>query len=133
MANLMSELSGLSGKRIVFCERDGVQQLHLRRTFQMAGLVVVGVATTAGDTHSLVVRERPDIVLLDTSLSDGNASEVARAILEACPLCLVLITTDPNLEARAAELGVTRCLVKPFDAETLLSSLQEALTKRPPS
>ena len=127
MASLTSYRSGLSGKRVVFCAQDGMQDIYLRHILPRADLLIVGEANTGADTLLLVSRERPDIVLLDTPYLDTDMSEVIRAILEVCPLCLVLLTCDLEVEERAAQLGVSACLAKPFKAETLLACLQRAL------
>lgn len=46
------------------------------------------------------------------------------------PVIFVTAFPDEKVQARAAELGAVRVLTKPFDGETLVSSLEKALSKR---
>jgi two-component system response regulator NreC len=62
-----------------------------------AGLSVVGEAATAAATLSEVPPLRPDIVLLDLALPDGDGVEVARALCAAAPaLKIIALTMYPE-------------------------------------
>ena len=63
------------------------------------GLVPVGVAAGVAEAHDLIARERPDVVLLDQHLRDGDGLGLCRRIkAEAKPPRVVLYTALPDEE-----------------------------------
>ena len=89
--------------------------------------------------HSLVAfrgalraQLRPDLVLLDVDLPDGNGFtelEALRAKPDYAKLCVVMLTarTDEASIARGVLLGANGYVTKPYSAETLQSAIQKAL------
>jgi len=63
------------------------------------GLVPVGAAAGAADAHALLARERPDVVLLEQHLRDGDGIGLARRLkAEGHPVRIVMYTTPPHAE-----------------------------------
>ena len=57
--------SPLTGKRAVIVDDEGIIVMHLTRVLHKAGSLVVGNAQTARAGIDLVLKERPDYVLMD--------------------------------------------------------------------
>lgn len=73
--------------------------------------------------------EAPDIVLLDLLMPGVNGAELFRTLVERelATIPIILMTADNHaVEALIAE-GVKFMLLKPFDLQTLLDCVHEAL------
>jgi len=82
------------------------------------------------------VRSREfDLVLLDVRLPSLEGLEVLRAIRETKPqLPVIMMTAYESVQTRtrAEELGAQAYLVKPFETDALLASVQSVLGAGPP-
>lgn len=91
---------------------------------------------TAKDAVSAVsvgVKNRPDVVVLDVSLPAGDgflvADRLQRLVASAAtPIIFITASANPTLRERAAKLGATAFLTKPFDATTLADAIESALS-----
>lgn len=100
----------------------------LRISLTGAGMDV----TTADDgLHGLEVLEslRPDAIISDVNMPRLNGFgfiEQVRKIdhLRATPILMLTTENAPELKARARNAGATGWIVKPFDPQKLVSSLQ---------
>ena len=104
--------------------RTGLYELLTRRNLEVVGMT--GVAEEALD---LVVREAPDIVLLDLRMGEANGLEILRDIRKALPDQRVIILTTSIEEGdvlRALKLGADGYLLKDMDADNLVQHLQQA-------
>jgi len=73
-----------------------------------AGVEVVGLAPTVAAAVEMVASSRPDVVLMDVRLPDGNGIEATSRVLEVHPGAAVVVLTahaDPLFALRAAEAG----------------------------
>jgi len=121
--------SSLLGKRIVVVEDEGIIQLQLRRTLTRLGLIVAGVANSGTGGVEVVLRERPDLVLMDIRMpGEIDGLEAVRRILAGYRVCVVMLSAYATEEylARAKEIGTCGYLLKPFVGETLLAQLEQA-------
>ncbi|MEX2196228.1 MAG: response regulator transcription factor [Thermoleophilaceae bacterium] len=86
-------MSGLP--RVVIVDDHGLFRAGVRA--ELEGLVeVVGDTGTVDDAVACVLRERPDVVLLDVHMPDGGGMEVIRRVAETDPgmLFLALSVSD---------------------------------------
>lgn len=122
------EPSLLVGKRIVIVEDEGVTQLQLRRSLTRMGLVVAGVANSGESGMKVVLRERPDLVLMDIRMpGELDGLEATRRILLEYRVCIIMLTAFAveEYQTRAKEIGACGYLLKPVVSETLLSVLEQ--------
>ncbi|HLV80709.1 MAG TPA: response regulator [Chthonomonadaceae bacterium] len=126
--NAPSEASPLAGRRVVICEDEGILQMQLQRALTRAGLQIVGSANNGQTGVEIVLRERPDIVLMDIRMPIMNGLEAARRILAVYRPCLVMLTAyaDESYQQQATEIGASGYIVKPVTTETLLPQLRAA-------
>jgi len=90
---------------------------------------------TAGDAERALDRHRPDIVLLDAMLPDGNGFDLARRWRAAYPaLGVVMLTArgDPIDRAIGLEIGADDYLPKPFEPRELVARLRALLRRTSP-
>src|SRR5438552_5933492 len=92
---------------------------------------------TAGDAIAGInkaVRHKPDLIVLDLSLPAGNALALAEQFLclpetRETPTIFATASKDPRLRDKAIELGAAGLLRKPYDAETLIPAVEQALLR----
>ena len=121
--------SCLSGKRVVIAEDQGVTQLQLSRILRSEGVDVVGLAGNGRDAVELVLRTRPDFVVMDVQMPVMDGLEASRQILDQFHVCIVMLTAyteaEHQLEARA--IGACGYVLKPITAISLVPHLVTAL------
>lgn len=118
----------LAGKRVVICEDEGVTQLQLARLLKRAGLLIVGAVNNGKAGVETVLRERPDLVLMDIRMPIMDGLEATEQILANYPVCVVMLTAfaDAASQQRAQEFGSTGYLIKPVNSDVLLTALEQA-------
>jgi DNA-binding NarL/FixJ family response regulator len=94
---------------------------------QEADIEVVGLMGTVQEAVDKVPKLRPDIVLMDFSLPDGNGAEATRKIVQEYPDCKVVFMTmserDEDLLA-AIRSGAVGYLLKNMSLSKLVASLR---------
>lgn len=91
------------------------------------GFTVVAAGTCAAALAALDVL-RPSLILVDSSLPDGDGILLARSIRSkriAAPI--VVMTTDPRGSAHGDSIGAVEFLVKPFSTVALLTAVRNRL------
>jgi len=121
----------LAGKRVVIVEDEGITVMQLRRMLVRAGMLVVGTAGNGKEGIETVLRERPDIVLMDIKMPVMDGLEAARRILETYPVCILMLTAYSTAEYqhRAQAIGTAGYILKPITSQTLLPELQAAYAR----
>ncbi|HLK60238.1 MAG TPA: response regulator [Chthonomonadaceae bacterium] len=124
-------VNSLAGKRVVICEDEGILQVQLKRILTHAGLIVVAIAGDGQAGVEAVLRERPDLVLMDIKMPVMDGLEAARHIIAVYKACIVMLTAYATEEYRqeAAELGTCGYILKPITAQTLMPQLQQAFAR----
>ncbi len=100
----------------------------------MTELKVVGVSATAADAIAKIEQERPEILLLDIALNEGDGFQVLEALRNKDMVRdTVMITNyaNPFFRARASALGVNHFFDKSTEFERALRCLSDlASTER---
>ena len=87
---------------------------------------VVGEAETGAEAVKLVERLRPDIVLMDIYMPEGDGLDAARAIRDNFPETKIVILTSSEEDKHLSEamgIGVSGYLLKNLDREELFELL----------
>ncbi len=91
------------------------------------------VASSWHEGLSRAVHDQPDLVILDLKLPAMTSMEVVRGLHETVPTVPVVLMIDSGSEEIAAEafrLGVRNYVLKPLEAEEVLTALDDALGER---
>jgi PAS domain S-box-containing protein len=116
-------------RRILLVEDDLSVAAGITTVLELEGFAVEH-AETGADALAAVNRARPDAVLLDVGLPDMDGKTVFAGIAERHPTLPVIFSTGHadrgELEDALAHPHVS-CLLKPYDTDTLLSALDEAM------
>ncbi len=94
---------------------------------------IVGEATSVTEGVSECVRSKPDVVLLDTRLSDGSGFDACRQILQRLPQTRVVILTshlNDNFVYEAVTSGAQGYLTKQIDAAALVQAVSDVASGR---
>jgi AmiR/NasT family two-component response regulator len=117
----------LTGKRVVIVEDEGITQMQLRRVLTRAGMQVVGFALTGAEGIDVILREKPDIVLMDITMPGPiNGLEALRQVLTQFLTCVVMVTAYSEYKDQAAAAGAVGYVVKPIDSISLIPQLEQA-------
>ncbi|GAB2462478.1 response regulator [Xylanimonas ulmi] len=121
--------------RVLVVEDDpAVADLHRRYVDSHPRFAVVGAAATGSETLRLAAALRPDVVLLDVHLPDGDGLDVLTRLrtLPGPPADVVAATAASEADAvrRAMAGGVAHYLVKPFTAAALRERLDAVWAAR---
>ncbi len=111
-------------------EDDLATRGALKRIFERRGWRVTGVGTVAEGLASL--DRRPDWLILDLALPDGDGTEVLRQIRKSAMPTQVIICTgvgESNRLAAAIELRPALVARKPIDIFAVLTLVGAADTK----
>ena len=81
---------------------------------------------------AMVISEHPDLVITDFNMPLMNGIDLTAAIRELIehrytPILLLTTETSDTLRAAAKECGATGWMVKPFNPEKLLRTLEKVL------
>ncbi len=110
-------MAGNSGPLVLIADDDPQAAGTLVAVLQSEGYAVVST-TKGGDVYPTVVREDPDVVLLDYRLPDRNGMEVLEEIKRSektahTPVVMITGSEDRGAEEKALALGADDFVRKP--------------------
>jgi two-component system, chemotaxis family, chemotaxis protein CheY len=75
-----------------------------------------------------LLREKPDLTIMDHRMPIKNGLEATREILKANPEAKILvISADATVQGKCSEYGAVGFLEKPFSMEVLFSTIEVTL------
>ena len=89
---------------VVVVDQDSLFRKKLKRRLgKIRGVSVIGEASESEEAAAMIVNRKPDIVILDTELTNGSGIEVLRHIkhLILHPT-VIMVTEQPSQELRSA-------------------------------
>ena len=92
------------------------------------GLCLLGDAGTYAEARERLARHRPDVLLIDLGLPDGDGTELIRqACSDGSPTQAMVITVfgDERHVVRALEAGATGYLLKDADLDQIAASIRQ--------
>lgn len=101
--------------------------LHLKNSI----FSVSAIAYDADEALQLLQTKTPDIAILDINLEGGkDGIQIAEYINKACPMPFIYLTSysDKAIMDRAKATSPSGFIVKPFNKNTLLASLEIAVS-----
>jgi DNA-binding NarL/FixJ family response regulator len=106
--------------------KDGVRKLLEAE----GGFVVVGEATTADEAVDVSRNVRPDVLLLDLSISKGYGLEVLRRLIESQSIDHILLLTDKMTNSEIIQsliLGAQGVVQKHSASQMLFKSIRAVM------
>ena len=118
--------------RILIVEDEAITVAALKRELIALGYEVSGTADTTETALAVADREKPDLVIMDITLSgnlDGIAAAVAIRGHVGAPVVFLTAHADAGTIERAMLAGPFGYLLKPFNAAELSAAIQVALSQ----
>jgi DNA-binding NarL/FixJ family response regulator len=113
--------------RLLLVEDHPMFRAGLAATLQLDGdITVVGSAETGEQALALVREQRPDVVVMDIGLPDGNGVSLVPRILEEASDCRILMLTsyeDDSTVYAALRAGARGYIVKNADADEIVRAV----------
>lgn len=113
---------------ILVVEDDASLRRSLEMTLKAAGYVAVGVGTL-GDARRMRAHYKPQAILLDLGLPDGDGLDFIGAVRaeDLTPIVVLTARDAEALKVRALDAGADDYVTKPFGLDELLARLRAAL------
>jgi DNA-binding NarL/FixJ family response regulator len=97
-------------------------------------LAFAGAAHSGAEAVEAAVRARPDVVLMDLRMPDGNGLTATRRILERLPATRIVVLTtfrDQGAVQRALDAGAAGFITKDATPDELLRAVRDVAAGRP--
>lgn len=116
--------------RIMIVEDESIVALDLSMRLQKEGYEVVGIAASSDDAIALFTDQKPDLVLMDINIKgakDGIETAAALKKIQEVPLIFLTAFSQNEYVNRAKAVNPSAYLVKPFNNDSLHTSIQIAI------
>ena len=127
----MSE-SSLKDVNVLIVEDEPLYSIVLEIELKDLGCIIAGVATNGDDAIKVLKEKTVDIILLDIVIEgDKDGIDIGNFIKENLDIPFIFTSSMTSQEVidRAKTTKPSGYLVKPFDTEDLIISMQVALYK----
>ncbi len=114
-------------KKVLITDDQVYMRLTLRSMLEKNGYEIAGEAATGGQALEFYQQCRPDLVTMDITMPDMNGIEAVEEIVKIDPGAKILIISaygQNKLLARALSAGAKDFLLKPFQEEMLVETLE---------
>ncbi len=119
-----------AAKKVLIVEDDEKIALALSLRLRAAGYDTSTAADAISGVH-FALSAHPDLLLLDISLPAGNGFTVAERVRRSSsaniPIIFLTASKQPGFRERALELGAAGYFEKPYEAEALLTAVNQHL------
>ena len=121
-----------TAKKILVIEDEPSCQVLL--TQALASKYKLELASTISRAKDLLLKEKPDLILLDFYLPDGNAFDLidyVKTIDSVVNIPIILLTQESNVQikVRSFSEGVYDFVTKPFESAELLARIDSHLAR----
>jgi response regulator NasT len=119
------------GLKVAVADDERDMRDFFREFLPPLGHTVVGAAATGAELVAMCRAERPDLVITDIKMPDGDGIDAAREVCADRPLPVILVSAhhDASLVDRAEAEHVLAYLVKPIKATDLMPVIGIALRR----
>jgi two-component system, response regulator PdtaR len=111
--------------RILLVEDDAVVGMLLAELLGVMGHEVCAIESGEADAVAAAARSRPDLMIVDVSLSDGSGVSAVEEIRRTAPVPYVFVSGDPSPVQTLRPDAVV--IQKPFRERDLAIAIQRAL------
>jgi two-component system, LytTR family, response regulator len=112
-------------------EIDSIRILHRLLEAYCPQVYIVGTASGVEDAVELIRETKPDLVLLDIEMSQGNAFDLLNQ-LQPLDFQVIFVTAFDNYAIRAFKYSAVDYLLKPVDIDDLRNAIGRVQTDPEP-
>jgi len=122
---------GVVNEKILIVEDDIDIMEVLSLTIANANYLVFK-ASSIYEGWEAVIKQEPDLILLDVNLPDGNGFELARRVREVSDAIIIFVTVNHLIDHKLEgfEVGADDYITKPFIPKELLARIQANLKRK---
>jgi two-component system KDP operon response regulator KdpE len=119
-----------TGQRVLVVDDESSIRRYLRAALSAQGFAV-HEAASGEEAISAVLRDRPDIIILDLGLPDFDGIEVTRRLREwsQTPIIILSVREAENDKIAALDAGADDYLTKPFGTGELMARMRVAMRR----
>ncbi len=120
-------LINVTKKILVVDDQKGIRSL-LKSLLEEEGCQVITVGDGLSAIHA-TQEQKIDLIIMDMRMPGLNGLETAKRILQDSTIPVILMTADAKTEVREAakEVGIERCIIKPFAIDQLKDMVKFAI------
>lgn len=123
------ELQREVGANVLIIEDDTVIAMDVSTIVRSAGHTVVGVADNVAGALAMAAEHRPDLILADVQLKDGDSGiDAVDQILKHARTTVIFVTGFPEALLTGDRPEPAFLITKPFDPEVLTTTIGQALS-----
>jgi DNA-binding NarL/FixJ family response regulator len=117
--------------RVLIVEDEGLVAMNMESALAEDGFAIVGIVDNETDAIAAADRLKPDVILMDITLRDGDGISAARTILKTLETEIIFVSgnSDPQTLAAAQELRPAAFIRKPFVSDSLSRLVRSALLR----
>jgi DNA-binding NarL/FixJ family response regulator len=119
-------------QRILIVEDEALVAMNMESALTEDGFDILGPVDNEADAVAAAIRLKPDAILMDITLRDGDGISAARSILKDLATRIIFVSgnSDPMTLAAAQQLKPAGFIRKPFVTDRLASLVRNALTEK---
>ena len=118
--------------KVVIIDGNAIERKLLQTILSNGGHHVIGDSNTSAAGLAKMVILRPQIVCIDTDKAEGDGMALLESLRRELPKALVFMVSgkmNPENVQSALQRGVHGFVVKPFNADTVLTTIRSAILK----
>lgn len=118
------------GKRILITDDALFMRVTLKNILTKNGYEIAGEATNGREAVQLYASTQPDLVTMDITMPEMDGISAVREIKKADPEAKIIMCTamgQKNMVMEAVAAGARDFIVKPFQPDKVLESVQKLL------
>ena len=112
-------------KTVIVDDRNSIREFITQLLSNMDDIEVVGEAENVEHAISVINTKKPDLILLDIQLPDGNGFEILEG-LTYTDYRVIFVTSNEEFALKAFKYSALDYVVKPIDPEVFYSSIEKA-------
>jgi two-component system phosphate regulon response regulator PhoB len=126
----------MTDRKILIVDDEPAIRDMLRVALEMADYQVME-ASNAQEAHSLIIDEKPDLILLDWMMPGTSGIELARRlkrdeVTAGLPIILLTAKGEEDNKIQGLEVGADDYITKPFSPRELVARLKAVLRRADP-
>ena len=122
------------GLKLVIVDDAPFIREAVRNILRESEIQVVAEASDGNEAIEVVLREKPDLVLMDLIMPHKSGVEATKEIIEKYKSVKIIACStesQENMVMKAIEAGCCSFIAKPFGSAELLQTLRAAVKKKP--
>lgn len=112
-------------KTVIVDDRNSIREFITQLLSNMDDIEVVGEAENVENAISVINTKKPDLILLDIQLPDGNGFEILEG-LTYTDYRVIFVTSHEEFALKAFKYSALDYVVKPIDPEVFYASIEKA-------